>query len=520
MNRNACCIAAAAVILAGCVPALADTLRRHSFSSSVIARALSKFRDVKGPGQVPFRSVATAVRVDPAVGVVQSGVLPKKDGPPPQTPAQSLPHQTPPPQKQAPAKAGSTPTITSGTTSGPVIPTVVTQQDVHPTTPTPSTSSPAPTTTQPAPPPQTTASAVPPAGTISDTISGEDIKQVMSEVSVLAGVTIIPDDTIKEQNISIDFKADPIDDVVNKLASMAGAYWKEERPGFFLISKATPEAALFSRFAVTKIYAVKNKNAAAIQAVLSPTYKNYISVHPKTNTIGVCAPQRLMEKIFADVEAADMPARQVSVEGLVTEISLEDMLNTGFSWTANNFGLNSSLGITYTQASAADMALIQAAITNHKMNLRANPHLIATAGVELTVSVGQDTYYSLLSGSTIYPTSQIQLIHTGTILTFTAFVGDDGMITMQLNPSVSDSVVQVNGNPTSNIRTATTTLRVKSGQTIVIAGLVQDTGSWQIVRVPILGYIPLIGEIFSQRTYDKKKVETIFIITPKLITGQ
>ena len=103
------------------------------------------------------------------------------------------------------------------------------------------------------------------------------------------------------------------------------------------------------------------------------------------------------------------------------------------------------------------------------------------------------------------------------VLKFTGVIGEDGLITMQLDPQVSDAVTSVNGNPTSNIRNASTRVRVKSGQTIVIAGLVQETSSKQTVRVPFLGYIPLVGEIFTQRTNDKKTVETIFLITPKIV---
>lgn len=465
----------------------------------MISAALSKFHTVKDPGQARFRFIATAVKVDPPAVTKGDGVpggvqLPTKDGPPPTKPAQNPPPQNPPAQGPPPnngdQKVGDTKGST--TTAPTVVPTVV--------------------TTQPQVQPQT---AVP--GTVTNTFSSEDIKQVMSDVATGAHVTITPDDTIKEQNVTVEFNNDPIDDVVDKLAIMAGAFSKEISPGFYIISKATPDSALYSRFVETKIYTVKNRTAAAIQAVMSPSYKNYISFDPKTNTIGIAAPHALLEKILSDVMQADRVGRQVLVEALVTEITHEDQLNTGFSWNTSHFAESPSLGISYAQASAADMVNIQAAITNHKMTLRANPHLITTAGVESTVQVGQDVYYSLLSGSTIYPTSQIQLIHTGTTLKFTAFVGDDGWISMQLDPTVSDSVIQVNGNPTSNIRTASTFMRVRSGQTIVIAGLVQDTNSRQIIRVPILGYIPLIGEIFTQRNYDKKKVETIFMITPKLI---
>lgn len=491
--------AAAAVLAATYIAySQAPMLGRHSFSSSLLSTALSHFKSVKNPGQAKVASVATAIRVEAPVMIddqnpIKADVLPKKDGPPPIGPVIKPEVAKTVEVKPAPAK-----------------------QDDKKQTPASATTPPPP----PSPinmPSQTATQAIP--GAVTNSFSGEDIHSAINQVGLAAGVTIVADDSIKDQAITIDFKNDPIDSAIGKLAMMVGAYWKQQAPGFYIISKATPDASMFTRFAETKIYVVKNQNAATIQALLSPSYKAYVSVDPKTNQIGVCAPKQLLEKILGDIEQADKPGRQISIEAMVTEITVDDATQTGFSWAKAHTTFGTDLSLTYTQAAVSDLVKVDAAISNHKMTLRADPHLIATAGQEASVNVGQDTYYSLLSGSTIYPTSQIQLIHTGVILKFTAIVGDDGMITMQLDPSVSDSVVSVNGNPTSNIRTASTRITVKSGQTIVIAGLMQETGSKQTVRVPILGYIPLIGEIFTQRTNDRKKVETVFLITPKLIQG-
>ncbi len=549
MNRMRIVAALAAMAACGLSVTQANTLGRHSFSSSIIASAIAKFHGVKDAAPTRLRTVATAIQVEvPAVkqdpAPIKADVVTKKDAPQPSAPIKAdvvSKKDAPAVQEPAPIKADvvqkkdvQTPAPLKADVvskkDAPIQATVQKQPETKPAeqkpadkitaeqkTPAPLTTPTAPTvvTPQPTTTPKTASSD----GTVTNTFTGEDIKQVMSEVGALAGVTIVSDDTVKEQNITIEFKGDSIEVAVEKLALMAGAYWKQQSPGFFLVSKATSEAALFSRFAETKIYQVKNQNASSIQSVLSPSYKNYVSVDPKSNTIGVCAPKQLLEKIISDIQKADMPGRQISIEALVTEITVDDSLSSGFSWTKGNTSLGTDLSITSQAASIGDMVKIQAAIKNNKMSLRANPHLIATAGVESMVNVGQDTYYSLLSGSTIYPTSQIQLIHTGVTLKFTALVGDDGMITMYLDPSVSDAVTNVSGNPTSNIRTANTKIRVKSGQTIVIAGLLQDTISRQTVRVPFLGSIPLLGEIFTQRTNSKKKIETVFLITPKLIEG-
>ncbi len=512
---------AAVAIVSGVSLTPAAPLTRHSLTSSMISAAMAKFHGVKDPSHGSFRMVATAVQVpaqnksgdpkpaDPKTsdqGPITADVTPLK------------PAQEPIKADVKPVKQGDQGAVQATVTpavKAPPAPTKVAEAKVPDAKP--AEEKPAPKSADQKTPAATPVKGAPTNGLVSNVFVDAEIRSVINDVSSLAGVTIIGDDTIKEQTVTIEFKNEPIDSVVEKLALITGAYSKQQSPGVYIISKATVESAFFQKFAETRIYSVQNQTAASIQALLNASYKPYLSVDPKTNTIGVCAPKQLADKILADIQKADRPGRQIYVEALVTEISAEDGLNTSFNGSHGKWSLGANLGIITQAAGFADLAQINALITDHKMKLRANPHLIATAGLESTVNVGQDTYYSILSGSTIYPTSQIQLIHTGVVLKFTATIGDDGLITMQLAPSVSDAVVNVNGNPTSNIRTADTRVRVKSGETIMIAGLTQETGDKQVVRVPLLGYIPLVGELFTQRNTTKKKVETVFLITPRIL---
>ena len=509
---------AAVAIASGFSLVPAAPLTRHSLTSSMISAAMAKFHGVKDLSHGTYRTVATAVQVPaqtnpadakppapskPEQGPITADVTPLK---PAQEPIKVdvKPAKQP---EQSPVQATLTPPSNPVQATAPVVAVVSKPEekaaasklvDQKPVTPAPNKGGAA-------------------NGLVTNVFVDAEIKSVINDVSSLAGVTIIGDDTIKEQTVSIEFKNEPIDSVVEKLALIAGAYSKQQSPGVYIISKATVESAFFQKFAETRIYNVQNQTATSIQALLNASYKPYLSIDPKTNTIGVCAPRQLADKIIGDIEKADRPGKQIYVEALVTEISAEDGQSSSFNGAHGKWSLGANLGITTQAAGFADLAQINALITSHKMKLRANPHLIATAGLEATVNVGQDTYYSILSGSTIYPTSQIQLIHTGVVLKFTATIGEDGLITMQLAPSVSDAVVNVNGNPTSNIRTADTRVRVKSGETIIIAGLTQETGDKQVARIPILGYIPLVGEIFTQRSTTKKKVETVFLITPRIM---
>jgi type II secretory pathway component GspD/PulD (secretin) len=66
------------------------------------------------------------------------------------------------------------------------------------------------------------------------------------------------------------------------------------------------------------------------------------------------------------------------------------------------------------------------------------------------------------------------------------------------------------------VRRASTTVRVRPGETIAIGGLIQESTSRRVVRTPILGWIPLLGELFTHRETRQRRTETIMLITPRV----
>lgn len=353
-------------------------------------------------------------------------------------------------------------------------------------------------------------------GYVTNVYTDADIHSVFSDVGLQAGVTIVTDDSIRDQNVSIEFKNEPVDLAVQRLAMMIGAYWKRDDDGVFLVSKATPDASFFPDFAETEFYTPGNQAATSIAALVSQAYKPYLTVDPKTNIIGVTAPRRLLDRILRDLKKADSPSRQIVVEALVAEVNEDKGKDTGFSWSWKNFAMGDDLSLAYDKISFDDTVKLKALLDQHKATLRANPRITAFEGRETSLVVGQDTYFSLLSGNPAYPYSQIQLVHTGVTLKFTALVASDGTITLELDPEVSDAVVTVNGNPTTTVRRASTNVRVKSGETIALGGLVYETTDRRTTAIPFLGSVPIIGELFKQRTNATHRTEVVILITPRL----
>lgn len=353
-------------------------------------------------------------------------------------------------------------------------------------------------------------------GRVSNVYADTDIRAVLAEIGSLAGVTVVPDASVQAQNITIEFKDEPIEDAVRRVAEFGG-YYVKRKGNTLLVSAATPDAPLFSEFAVFRRYVAQNTPADSIQNLLPVKYKDYVQVDKNTNLFTILAPEELADRILAHLKTLDAPVRQIVVEALISEVTAEAGDEFGFSWNWKHFGVSADQTINYASADLGDIARLKALITTGKATVRANPRISAMEGRESVLNVGQELYVSLITGNVAFPISQIQQIKTGITLRFTAFIGDDGYLTLKLDPEVGDAItVTPQGNPQTTVRRASTTVRVKPGETIVIGGLVQEFEKKTRSKVPLLGDLPLIGQAFRKTSSSKKRTELILMITPRL----
>jgi len=353
-------------------------------------------------------------------------------------------------------------------------------------------------------------------GTLTNVYLDADLRTVLNDLNAATGAVVVADETMKDVALSTEFKNERTEAVLERIALQVGGYWKRRSDSIYLLSKATPEASLFREFATTERFMPGNQTAQSLQSLLPAYQRPYVNFDLKTNIVTITAPEKRMAQILADLEMADTPSRQFILEALVTEITTDGNKDFGFTWSWKNFSVGSDLSIGYDRAGFQDVARLKALIEKREATLRANPRISAFEGRESVLNVGQDTYYSLVSGNPQFPFNQIQLIRTGVTLKFTGLISRDGTITLNLEPEVSDAVVTVNGNPTTNVRRASTTVRVRPGETIAIGGLVQEGTDRRVVRIPLLGSIPLLGELFTRRTNTQRRTETIILITPRL----
>ncbi len=143
------------------------------------------------------------------------------------------------------------------------------------------------------------------------------------------------------------------------------------------------------------------------------------------------------------------------------------------------------------------------------------------------VLIGKRVAYLSSTQSQTSTTQTVEYLDTGIKLTFRPFITDDGMIRMELIPSISDYTLRKIGQlenetevPDETTQELRTNVRVRSGQTVVLGGLFSDKITTQRRQVPFLSDIPLFGGALTGQADHVERKEIIFLVTPTVIEDQ
>jgi len=295
-----------------------------------------------------------------------------------------------------------------------------------------------------------------------------------------------------------------------------------------------------------------------------------VSAVEETNTLLVRSTPQSWRSIRDVVEKLDVMPMQVHIEAQVAEVSLTGKLQYGVNWffensvnasadgtVANSTGLgagaglpsaagrsiwgdiagkvtsSSGLGWTFLGKNAAAVISALDQVTNLK--LLQTPSVFVRNNAEATLNVGTRIPINSTSINTGIGTdstySSVQYIDTGVILKVRPRVTKDGMVFLDIvqevstpgaRPAACTSGTSTVANSAScnvdiNTRRVKTEAAVQSGDTIMLAGLINDSTSDGSAGVPLLSKLPVVGALFGQKTQDKTRNEVIVLLTPTIV---
>jgi type IV pilus assembly protein PilQ len=186
---------------------------------------------------------------------------------------------------------------------------------------------------------------------------------------------------------------------------------------------------------------------------------------------------------------------------------------------------NAGSGDGYSQPNSSFYSYVEAAITSTNAKTLAQPTLLVQEGQKSVVK----TATSVITGvnSTEASNGSVQLTNTreeaGLILDVKVNkIDDNGFVTLDLQPTVSVPIPagDQQGVPIFNISQrslSSGSVRLRDGQTLILTGVIQDSDRQNVVKWPILGDMPIIGQLFRKSTNSRQRNELVILVTPSVV---
>jgi general secretion pathway protein D len=286
-----------------------------------------------------------------------------------------------------------------------------------------------------------------------------------------------------------------------------------------------------------------------------------ITADPATNSLLISAAPQDFAILQQVIDKLDVRRRQVYVEAIILEVSVDRMrelgielqgtVNTGDAillGRTNLKDLNTALidpaslpGLLAAAASnktielpdgtrvPAQVALLRAAQNNSDINVLSAPTLLTADNQEAEILVGQNVPF-IASRATdssdldnLFAT--VEREDVGITLRLTPQISEGDIVRLDVYEEVSAIVPTTVGDPnlvgpTTSVRSASTTVIAKSGQTVVIGGLISDNAVRRRRTVPYLGDLPVLGNFFRSDDDRSNKINLLIFLTPHIVRDE
>jgi general secretion pathway protein D len=282
-------------------------------------------------------------------------------------------------------------------------------------------------------------------------------------------------------------------------------------------------------------------SAGRVSAASTTTQGARIIADELNNAVVVYSLPGEYTKIEASLKRLDLPPTQVLIEASIIEVTLSDDLRYGLQWYftdqarhgLSGKGVFSSLpggvlgqalaGFSYTLTNSLGQvrAVLNALADKSLVKVISSPSLMVLDNHTAGISVGNQQ--PIQSGTTLTTggnvTTSIQYKDTGVNLQVTPSVSAENIVTMDINQAVTDvgQIDAATGQRSFLQRQIISKVAVRSGETLVLGGLIRDNDTTDKQGLPGLVNIPVVGALFGTHTGSYQRTELLVVITPRVV---
>lgn len=397
-----------------------------------------------------------------------------------------------------------------------------------------------------------------------------DIRNLLTSIALANNLNIVISDEV-QGNVSVKLSNINAQDMI-KIIVANNNYTYQFKDNVIYISKGDKDINLYT---VQINYLELDKIAQTINLMLTgnltdkiddkdkkTAINNKVMIDESENTISFYGTLKQYEQIKNFLQEQDKSQKQVSLEAKVTAIQKDAAKDLGVSWEWSKLPQSPEHEITYdtvkhtvinedgSKEEITDYlpvdevtrkwnddenipgvirfgkgvdgypyefyyaAKIDALISDGKANILARPNITTIQGKEAVINIGSEVPVPTVSTTNSTTTTSIKYREAGIILKCTPRVNEDGIITVKVHTEVSSPMyVEDMKAYRFQKRSADTIVRLKDGQTMVIGGLIGSDEAKQMSKIPFLGDIPILGNLFKHIQKSKSDTEVMIFLT-------
>ena len=255
-----------------------------------------------------------------------------------------------------------------------------------------------------------------------------------------------------------------------------------------------------------------------------------LAIDRRLNAIWITGTPERIARIKDQIALIDIPVDSVILETQFVELTEQGVRNLGID--LNNPAGQIAVGTIQTGAnlpfgtdpktvlpSGALQAAIYAQVLKGEGRIVSRPRIAAQSGSTAKIITGDalPILTSIALSGVNAVSQQVQYVNVGVTLQIAPRVSSDGFVTSQIYGVVSSVTGFSQGYPTISQREAETSASVRDGETFVIGGLTQENALTTNSKVPLIGDVPLVGNLFRVKRSTRSKTELYIVITPHIV---
>ena len=347
-----------------------------------------------------------------------------------------------------------------------------------------------------------------------------DLREALNEISLQTGVVIIPDQTVGGV-VTADLQEVPLKKALDIILA-GGGYTFRRLEDYYLVGLPNPKSLTFSKLSELEIINLLHITVDEVLNLLPPYLRSYVQASRERNIITVNAPPAETEKIIQFIEELDKPQKQVEVKVIITELDSKkvrelglNLLNHAQDGAANkavSYDMENNLLVLEADFHGQLISKLKLLEEKQQAKIEADPRILVADGESANLFIGGQQV--ILMKADDGDVDRIEEIDVGVGLQLTADILGENQIRLKLAPEISHFMGQVRDSIVIKENVVSTTLQMKSGQTVALAGMTMRDESTYESKIPGLGDIPLIRWLFKNQVKSESDKELMIFVTP------